>query len=102
MDNEKYKFVPQSTFDSIKQDVTNYVKSIVEQAKKADVKEITTSTLKKASKHNFKMNLLNWGSGFVVSALFLSTLIPKTQYLITKMRTGQDSFPGTEEFRKTA
>lgn len=101
MDNEKYKFVPQSTFDSIKQDVTNYVKSIVEQAKKADVKEITTSTLKKASKHNFKMNLLNWGSGFVVSALFLSTLIPKTQYLITKMRTGQDSFPGTEEFRKT-
>jgi len=100
MDNEKYKFVPQSTFDSLKNDLTNYIKSIVEQAKKADVKEITSSSLKKASKHNFKMNLINWGSGFAVSALFLSTLIPKMQYWITKMRTGENSFPGTEEFRQ--
>lgn len=99
MDNEKYKFVPQSTFDSLKKDLTNYVKSIVEQAKKTDAKEITSSLLKKASKHNFKMNLINWGSGFAVSALFLSTLIPKMQYWITKMRTGENSFPGTEEFR---
>lgn len=101
MDETKYKFVPQSTFDSLKKDLTNYVKSIVEQAKKTDAKEVTSGLLKKASKHNFKMNLINWGSGFAVSALFLSTLIPKMQYWITKMRTGQDSFPGTEEFRKT-
>ena len=100
MDNEKYKFVPQSTFDSLKNDLTNYVKSVINQAQKTDAKEITTSLLKNASKHNFKMNLINWGSGFAVSALFLSTLIPKMQYWITKMRTGQDSFPGTEEFRK--
>ena len=30
----------------------------------------------------------------------LSTLIPKMQYWITKMRTGQDGFPGTEEYRQ--
>jgi len=101
MNNEKYKFVPQNTFDSLKKDLANYVKSIVEQAKKTDAKEITSSLLKKASKHNFKMNLINWGSGFAVSALFLSTLIPKMQYLITKLRTGQNSFPGTEEFRNS-
>ena len=100
MDNDQYKFVPQSTFDSLKKDMTNYVKSIVKQAKKNNVREITSNALKKASKHNFKMNLINWGSGFAVSALFLSTLIPKMQYLITKLRTGQNSFPGTEEFRK--
>jgi hypothetical protein len=100
MDETKYKFVPQSTFDSLKQDVTNYVKSIIEQAKKDNVKEITSGSLKKALKHNFKMNLINWGSGFAVSALFLSTLIPKMQYWITKMRTGENSFPGTEEFRQ--
>ena len=46
------------------------------------------------------MNALNWGSGFVISALFLSTLIPKMQYLITKLRTGSSDFPGTEEYRK--
>jgi hypothetical protein len=44
--------------------------------------------------------MINWGSGFAVSALFLSTIIPKMQYLITKLRTGQNSFPGTEEFRQ--
>lgn len=102
MDNDKYKFVPQSTFDSLKKDLTSYVKSIVEQAKKSSAKEITSNILKKASKHNFKMNLINWGSGFAVSALFLSTLIPKIQYWITKMRTGQDSFPGTEEYRNAS
>ena len=100
MDNEKYKFVPQSTFDSLKKDLTNYVKSIVEKAYSTDTKEVTSNLLKKASKHNFKMNLINWGSGFAISALFLSTIIPKMQYWITKMRTGQDNFPGTEEYRK--
>ncbi len=102
MDNDKYKFVPQSRLDSLKKDLTNYVKSIIEKAQKTDAKEITSSMLKKASRHNFKMNLINWGSGFAVSALFLSTLIPKMQYWITKMRTGQDGFPGTEEYRQAA
>ncbi len=99
MDNESYKFVPQSTFDSLKKDLTNYVKSIVEKAQKTNAKEVTSKLLKDASKHNFKMNLINWGSGFAISALFLSTIIPKMQYWITKMRTGQNSFPGTEEYR---
>ena len=45
------------------------------------------------------MNSINWGAGFVVSALFLSTLIPKLQYQITKWRTGSDQFPGTAQFR---
>ena len=100
MDNKKYKFVPQSTFDSLKKDLTNYVKSIIETARNTDKKEVTTNILKNASKHNFKMNLINWGSGFAVSALFLSTIIPKMQYWITKMRTGENNFPGTEEYRK--
>ena len=100
MDNGKYKFVPQSKFDALKGDLTNYVKSIVEQAKKANAKEITSDILEQASKHNFKMNLINWGTGFVISAAFLSTIIPKLQYYITKMRTGENEFPGTEQFRR--
>lgn len=100
MDSEKYKFVPQSTFDSLKNDLTNYIKSIIEKAKKTNVKEITSGSLKKASKYNFKMNIINWGTGFAISALFLSTIIPKMQYLITKFRTGQNNFPGTKEYRQ--
>jgi hypothetical protein len=36
-------------------------------------------------------------SGFGVSALFLSYLIPKWQQILTKMRTGSDKFPGTKD-----
>ena len=56
--------------------------------------------LNKASKSNFKWNAINWGAGFVTSALFLSTIIPKTQYLITKWRTGSNEFPGTAQYRE--
>ena len=97
---EKYKYVSQNSLDKLKSDLTNYVKSIVENARKSNSGKITEEILSKASKKNFRLNALNWGSGFAISALFLSTLIPKIQYLITKLRTGQDSFPGTEQYRK--
>lgn len=35
-----------------------------------------------------------------VSALFLSTIIPKIQYYITFLRTGKNSFPGTENLEQ--
>jgi hypothetical protein len=47
---------------------------------------------------DFIKNTANWGVGFAISALFLSTLIPKMQYWITRMRTGQNSFPGTTDY----
>lgn len=97
---EKYSYVAQKDLDNVKQELINYVESIITKAKKTNTTEITESILKKASSTNFKMNALNWGAGFVTSALFLSTLIPKMQYYITKMRTGTDSFPGTQEFKK--
>lgn len=97
---DKYKYVAQNDLDAIKKDLVQYVNSIVESAKKTNANEITQSLLKKASNNNLKMNAINWGSGFVISALFLSTIIPKLQYLITKLRTGSNSFPGTEEFRQ--
>lgn len=62
------------------------------------VLSITTDTLKKACRENFIKNSFNWGVGFAISALFLSTLIPKMQYWITKMTTGQDKFPGTADY----
>lgn len=52
------------------------------------------------SSKNLKMNALNWGVGFVTSALFLSTFIPKLQYQITKWRTGSDKFPGTAQYQE--
>jgi short subunit fatty acids transporter len=80
--------------------MVDYVKSIIETAKKTPTGEITEQILSKASSKNLKMNALNWGAGFVTSALFLSTLIPKMQYKIRKWRTGSEEFPGTAQFRQ--
>ena len=60
--------------------------------------DINLSMLEKAYKKNIFLNTLNWGTGFVISALFLSTIIPKIQYLITRLTTGSNSFPGTAEY----
>ncbi|MBR1425111.1 hypothetical protein IJ579_06070 [bacterium] len=96
---EKYKYVADGELDALKADLKAYVESIIKDAKSANIDEITSDLLKKASKKNFRLNALNWGTGFVISAAFLSTFIPKLQYLITKLRTGKDGFPGTEEYR---
>lgn len=96
----KYKFIAQSDLDKHKQELIDYVQNVIETARKTNAGEITERLLHKVSNHNLKMNAINWGSGFVISALFLSTIIPKTQYLITKLRTGSSEFPGTEEYRK--
>lgn len=96
---DKYLFIAQNDLDAAKKELEDFVKSVVETAKKTDAKEITVKLINKASNKNLKMNALNWGAGFVTSALFLSTIIPKLQYKITKWRTGSDAFPGTQEYR---
>lgn len=96
---EQYKFVAQNDLDAHKKELINYINSIIEKAK-AGSGEVTDKLVRKASNTNLKMNALNWGAGFAVSALFLSTIIPKLQYMITKWRTGSDNFPGTKEFQQ--
>lgn len=96
---EKYSYVAQSDLDSVKKQLGDYVKSIIDTARKTSAKEVTTQMITKASNKNLRMNALNWGAGFITSALFLSTFIPKLQYQITKWRTGSNSFPGTKEFQ---
>ncbi len=97
---DKYDFIAQKDIESLKTDLINYVQSITKEATKKSNGEITQELLRKVSNKNLKMNAINWGTGFVVSAAFLSTLIPKMQYMITKLRTGQDNFPGTAQYRQ--
>ncbi len=96
---DPYKFISASEFEAVDDDLKFFVNSIVKKAKKA-AQEITAETLEKAAKSNSRYNILNWGTGFGVSALFLSTLIPKMQYWITRKMTGSNEFPGTKEFRE--
>ena len=45
-------------------------------------------------------NTINFVAGFSVAALFLSTIIPKVQYWVTRMKTGRNDFPGLYEFEE--
>ena len=94
-----YKFISADSVDLVDDDLKFFVKQIIEKAQNAKT-DITEEILEKAVKSNFRKNVLNWGSGFVISALFLSTFIPKIQYWLTKKITGTNAFPGTEEYRK--
>ena len=95
---DPYKFVSSSDIEGLDKDLRNYIEKIINKANKTG-KEITEEVLEKACKKNFRLNAFNWGVGFAISATFLSTIIPKVQYWITRRMTGSNEFPGTEEFR---
>lgn len=90
-----FKFVAEAELSGIRDDAVNYVEDIIKRAKDGF---ITEDILNKACRANFMKNAFNWGTGFIISSLFLSTLIPKMQYWLTKKLTGKDQFPGTTEY----
>lgn len=94
---EPFSYVNNKNLEVLKEDLYHYAKTIVKNAAESGM-DITEKVLKNASHKNFAFNLLNWGTGFAISAVFLSTLIPKIQYWITKVTTGHDQFPGTADY----
>jgi len=94
-----YKFISDDAVKLVDDDLKYFVEQIIEKAKKAG-KDISADMLEKAVKTNSRYNILNWGAGFAVSAMFLSTFIPKIQYWLTKKITGSNAFPGTQEYNK--
>lgn len=97
---DKYNFIPRGQIETLRQNIDDYVKSILEYSQKNNVKEITPELLVQLNKKNFWKNALHIGSGLGVSALFLSTIIPKVQYWITEKRTGSKDFPGIKDINK--
>lgn len=96
--SKPFKFIDQKAVEKIRADMDNYVLALIEYAKKHNLKEITGETLDKVSKLNMTRNAIHTSAGFGVCVLFLSTLIPKFQYWVTKKRTGKDAFPGVQSF----
>lgn len=69
----------------------------IEPGKPVDVKKVQeaiSNTLTKTKNKNILAKGLYLTVGIVIATIFLAWVIPKAQYLITKMRTGKDSFPG--------
>lgn len=97
--SNKYTFIPQGEIETLRKNILGYVESIITDAKNNGKDIVDWESMQKVNKRNLNRNGLYWGAGMAVSALFLSTIIPKIQYFITKMRTGKDGFPGIENMR---
>lgn len=93
------KFIADKDLRTLKHTMEEYIQNILKSAK-ANGENITLETLKKANKSNLIKNAFNLSAGFAVSAYFLSTVIPKVQYWITKRETGEDKFPGIQKYNK--
>ena len=98
---KKLGFTSVKDIERTRNNIFDYAQSVIEMAEKQAAKtgkpaEVTLDLLKKASKRNTVLHSTYLGVGLGVSILFLSTLIPKMQYWITKKRTGKDGFPGAQ------
>lgn len=93
-----YKYISQRDIDKRRQQMLDYVQAILNDAKESGV--VTAKRMLELNKRNMVKNGLFMGLAMGVSALFLSTIIPKIQYYITFLRTGKNSFPGVENLNQ--
>ena len=90
---DPYKYVSNKKLYRVKADMKKYIEDFCKSIKNGD--KVTKDALDKFKNKNLILSGANFAVGFSVAALFLSTLIPKFQYWVTKMKTGRNSFPGT-------
>lgn len=95
----KYRYISTSKIEEYRTQIIDYVKAIVQDAEKNKT-NVSWESMKKMNKRNLNKNGLFMILAMGVSSLFLSTIIPKVQYYITYLRTGKNSFPGTENIQK--
>ena len=93
------KFISLDEINKIKEHIVQYAQSIVEYAQKQGKTEITNDILTQVKNRNLICKVGYTFAGLAVSALFLSTIIPKLQYKLTEMRTGNKDFPGIRDIK---
>ena len=94
--NDEYRFVSNKKLYKLKSQMEEYVKTICKSSKDGKVNK---KLLEKVKQSNLIYSGINFITGFAVAALFLSTLIPKFQYYVTRKTTGVDAFPGTYDYK---
>ena len=95
---DPHRYISQNTLELQRQQILNYVEAIIQDAEKTG--EVTAERMLELNKRNMRRSGVFMALAMGVSALFLSTIIPKIQYYITYLRTGKNSFPGTENIQK--
>lgn len=93
--SDPYRYVSNKKLYKLKAEMERYVNDILKMAKDGKVDK---KLIDKMKNKNLTYSGINFVAGFVFAATFLSTIIPKIQYYMTKKRTGVDAFPGTYDF----
>jgi len=94
---DKFRYVSNKKLYKLKAEMENYVDTICKAAKGGKVNK---ALLDKVRKKNLMYNGINFAAGFIFAAAFLSTIIPKIQYYVTRKATGVDAFPGVYDYEK--
>ena len=94
---DEYRYVSNKKLYKLKAQMEQYIETICKEAKGENVNK---KLLEKVKNKNIMFSGLNFAAGFAVAATFLSTLIPKFQYYVTRKVTGVDAFPGTYDYEK--
>lgn len=94
---KEYKYISHKDLYKHKERVVKYVEDIISASKNG---KIDTPLLKSIKNKNLSYNGLNFLVGFAIAVAFISTIIPKIQYYITRKVTGQSGFPGGDDFLK--
>lgn len=95
--NSEYKYVSHKELYKHKEEVKQYIDDLIRNAKNG---EIDSSLIRSMKNKNLMLNGLNFIVGISFAVLFLSTLIPKFQQYVTRRVTGQEGFPGDDNFGK--
>ena len=93
--SNKYKFIDNNEIEQTRKEIFDYVEAIAKEAENKK-QNVNFELMKKMNKRNLTKGGVFMLLAMGVSSLFLSTIIPKVQYYITYLRTGKNSFPGTE------
>lgn len=95
----KEKFISYIEIDKIKYNIKKYAEGILEYAKNNNADKITSDILTQVKNRNFLSKVGYTSIGLLISGTFLSTIIPKIQYKITELRTGNKDFPGIRDIK---
>ena len=92
---KEFEFYSDKKLQKLKKEMIDYVELICKSSKDG---KINKDLLNKVKNKNIIYSGINFVAGFIVAATFLSTIIPKIQYYVTKKTTGVDAFPGTYDY----
>ena len=91
----EYRYISHKDLYKYKDRVVKYIEELANTSKNG---RIDSALLKAVKNKNLAWTGLNFIVGFSICVAFISTIIPKLQYYITKKVTGKSGFPGDDNF----